>query len=323
MNLGITTVKQDVDMCLAQRQPKTGMHEYTFACSTFALISKPITITGFVHVQTIVFQSNCSHFLDYLLKLLKSVFYFLSCRHLSDKHAGFELLNTKAQSNDSTSPKPDYKFNYHQSKLVFGLLLRDFNDTVKEGDGEHLIDLYKLALLLYYSEKHTKYAYVVLLHLLKIVAILPEFEAHRLTWNRFYNKYGGRGNNISLDLKKEQQNKVLKTFWRSLGANINKENAARVAHALEPLESVMESVKKDCQYNERIGRRSLADQEESVQQIVDDLVTERAFHFVEGREGHSSFPYFDGRLIKDINYCEVHKWMTEHIKLWGSIYEEN
>ena len=86
----------------------------------------------------------------------------------------------------------------------------------------------------------------VLLHLLKIVAILPEFDAHRLKWNRFYNKYGGRGNNISLDLKKEQQNKVLKTFWRALGANINNANAARVAHALELLEAVVESVKADC-----------------------------------------------------------------------------
>lgn len=101
-----------------------------------------------------------------------------------------------------------------------------------------MFDLYKLALLLYHSEWHTKYAYVVLLHLLKIVAILPEFEAHRLKWNRFYNKYGGSGNNISQDLKKEQQNKVLKTFWRALGANINEANAARVAHALEPLEAV-------------------------------------------------------------------------------------
>ena len=80
------------------------------------------------------------------------MFYFLSCRHLSDKYADFEQLNAKAQSSkDSTVPKPDYKLNY-QSKLVFGLLLRDFNDTVKEGDGKHLIDLYKIALLLYFSE---------------------------------------------------------------------------------------------------------------------------------------------------------------------------
>ena len=74
------------------------------------------------------------------------------------------------------------------------------------------------------------------------MAILPEFDAHQLKWNRFFNKYGGKGKNISLDLKKEQQNKVLKTFWRALGANINENNGARVAHALEPLEAIVESV---------------------------------------------------------------------------------
>jgi hypothetical protein len=233
----------------------------------------------------------------------------------------FEQLDNEVQDDNCTLPKSDYKFNYHQSKLMFGLLLKDFNDTIREGDGEHLFDLYKLALLLYHSEKHTKYAYVVLLHLLKIVAILPEFDAHRLKWNRFYNKYGGKGNNISLDLKKEQQNKVLKTFWRALGANINKANAARVAHALEPLEAVMESVNAACRYGGRMGRRSVPNQEESVRQIVDDLVAEKVFHFTEGREGHASFPHFDGRLIRDIDHREVHGWISEHIKLWESIYE--
>lgn len=148
---------------------------------------------------------------------------------MRDKHGDFEQPDPDVQDSNCSSPKSDYKFNYHQLKLMFGLLLRDFNDTIREGDGEHLIDLYKLALLIYDSEGHTKHAYVVLLHLLKVVAILPPFEAHRLKWNRFYNKYGGRGNNIPLDLKKEQQNKVLKTFWRALGANIDETNAARVA----------------------------------------------------------------------------------------------
>jgi hypothetical protein len=237
---------------------------------------------------------------------------------LRDKHGDFEQPGPEV---NDTNKLPDYKYNYHRSKLVFGLLLRDFNDTIKEGDGEHLADLYKIAMLLYHSEKHPKYAYVVLLHLLQIVAILPEFDAHRLKWNRFYNKYGGRGNNISLDLKKKQQNKVLKTFWRALGANINKANAARVAHALEPLEAVVESVKADCRYAGRKGRRSVPKKEESVRQIIDDLVTEKVFHFTECRKGHASFQHFDGRLIKDIDYRELHSWMSEHIKLWVSLYE--
>ena len=104
-------------------------------------------------------------------------------RHLQDNHSNYTAVETSdVQEEECGSPKPDFKFNYHQNKLAFGLLLLDFNDAVREGDGEHLF---------YHSESHTKYAYIVLLHMVKVVAILPEFEAHRLKWNRFYNKYRG------------------------------------------------------------------------------------------------------------------------------------
>ena len=36
----------------------------------------------------------------------------------------------------------------HCTKLIFGLLL-EFNDSIKEGDGERLLDVYKVALVLY------------------------------------------------------------------------------------------------------------------------------------------------------------------------------
>ena len=161
-----------------------------------------------------------------------------------------------------------------------------------------------------------------LLHLVKVVAILPKFQAHRLKWNRFYNKYGGKGNNISLDLKKEQQNKVLKTFWRALGGKINENNGARVAHAVEQLEAIVESVNADCNYSGRVGRRSISNQEKCVQQIVDDLMKEKVFKFTEDRDGHPSFPQFSGQLLRKIDYRQVHHWVTDHIKLWGSIYEQ-
>ena len=82
-----------------------------------------------------------------------------------------------------------------------------------------------------------------------------------------------------------------------------------------------ESVNADCEYTGRMGRRSVPQQEERVRQIVEDLVSERVFHFTEGREGHASFPRFDGNLLQNIDHHELHSWMTEHIKLWGSIYE--
>ena len=61
--------------------------------------------------------------------------------------------------------------------MIFGLAIIAFGDAVKEGDGQRLFDIYKLLLLIYKAYGHTKYAYVTLLHLAKICAILPECEA--------------------------------------------------------------------------------------------------------------------------------------------------
>ena len=95
--------------------------------------------------------------------------------------------------------------------------------------------------MLYKSSGHYKYAYTILLHLVKISALDSEDQADVIKWNRFFNKEGGPGKNISLDLKKEQQNKVLKTFWRSLGANLRESSASRIAEALQSFETILES----------------------------------------------------------------------------------
>ena len=86
------------------------------------------------------------------------------------------------------SPAEDYIYNYHRGKLAYGLVLLEFNDAIKEGDGERIFDIYKMALLLYKVGGHYKYAYVVLLYLVKIAAVLPASSAHNLKWNRFSNK---------------------------------------------------------------------------------------------------------------------------------------
>ena len=123
------------------------------------------------------------------------------------------------ESIDDDCSEQDYLYNYHTAKLTYGLLLLEFNDTVKEGDGERLFKVYRLAMLFYKKYGHVKYAYAVFLYLCQIKAILSESEACGLQWNRFHNKFCGKGKNISLDLKKELQNKVLKTMWKGLGSN--------------------------------------------------------------------------------------------------------
>ena len=81
-----------------------------------------------------------------------------------------EVQDTQGDTNQE-SAKEDFLFNYHQAKLAFGLILFEFGNAIKEGDGERLHDFYKVALLLYKAHGKTKYAYVILLYLAKIKAI--------------------------------------------------------------------------------------------------------------------------------------------------------
>lgn len=198
--------------------------------------------------------------------------------------------------------------------MTFALLLLKFSDTAKEGDGVRLFELYKLCLLFYKSLKHTKYSYVVLLYLAKINFLSSKEETFRLKWNRFYNHHGGKGKNISLDLRKEQQNCILKCIWRAIGANLNETSASRIA-SLELHEMVMNTVDKDCDLKQRIGYRANKNQE-AVIQITKDLVEKRVFTFTRGREGHPTFPEFDAKIVK-LDYRDLHKWIKEHFETLG------
>lgn len=125
----------------------------------------------------------------------------LTFRHQQKQHGivleetGDSSANDDRHSKDQKS-KEDLKFNYHKAKMRFGLLLADINDAIKEGDGERIWNLYKVAVLLFKCYSHTKYAYSTLLFLTKISAILPLARAESLIANRFCNAHGKLGKNI-------------------------------------------------------------------------------------------------------------------------------
>ena len=217
--------------------------------------------------------------------------------------------------------KDDHRYNYHSAKLTLGLILFEFSDSIKEGDGDRLFELYKLVLLLYKNHGHPKYAYVVLLHLVKCIALLPEKQALSCKWNRFFNNSGRKGQNIPLDLKKEQQNRILKSMWRVLGPNLDEKNAERTAGTLEMMEAIYEAIDKDCAQGDTHGHRITSKDDEAVQQIVKDLIENEAFKKTSGREGYESFPNFEKSLLHGLDYRDLNKWIKEHIDLWGSIYQ--
>lgn len=111
-------------------------------------------------------------------------------RHEREAHANC-VHDAEPEENADKTQTQDYLYNYHRGKLAFGLILFECNDANKEGDGDRILGIYKMALLFYKAGGHSKYAYVVLLYITKVVAILSESDSQSLKWNRGFNKHGG------------------------------------------------------------------------------------------------------------------------------------
>jgi len=68
----------------------------------------------------------------------------------------------------------DHVKNYHSARLMFGLLMMLFSNSVKAGDSIRLFKFHKVALLMLHPYNTVKYAYVVLLFFARIYATLSQ-----------------------------------------------------------------------------------------------------------------------------------------------------
>lgn len=234
------------------------------------------------------------------------------------------MIEAGPQEEESSQDKSlqDNIYNYHRAKLCHGFVLADFNDAIREGDGERIISLYKILLLIFKTHGCTKYAYTTLLLLVKVSALLTRSQSFRLIWNRFCNVIGKKGRNIPLDLQLEHDNNFLKAFLKALGANLNEANAQRVAASLNYMLLIMGTVDKDCDHQSRNGTvRGGKDPAETVKQITTDLMKGNVFTECQQRDGYKGFETFSSNLYAKLDYRNLFNWIKDHLKVWEKIYE--
>ena len=89
----------------------------------------------------------------------------------------------------------DSIYEYACCVLSLSLFMTEFNDAIKEGDGERVYRVWKYLLLLFRESGRTKYALEALnLHFQHYG--LPPRLAFEIVWSRFVNSKGGQGGNI-------------------------------------------------------------------------------------------------------------------------------
>lgn len=131
---------------------------------------------------------------------------------------------------------------------------------------------------------------------------------------------GREGTYVPLDLRLEHLNNFLKACLKVLGANLKEKNAQRIALSLDTMEKILDSVDEDCNFETQVRGRHVKNPEETVSQIVQDLVHIKAFQQTPGREGHPSFPKFPPSIPEKVDYSKLYQSIKEKIHLWSNIY---
>lgn len=91
------------------------------------------------------------------------------------------------------------------------LLLADFKDAVKSGNGEYLAVLRKQLLVHFFSTSgYNEFAIEMLINILQCQVLLTEAEANQCMWAATVNWNGGSGKNMEIYLFQENQNSKMK-----------------------------------------------------------------------------------------------------------------
>ena len=214
----------------------------------------------------------------------------------------------------------DHIYNYASVRLSLGMLIMNFNDAVKEGDGERLVRCWKFMLLIFKAHGHTKYSLAALQLLAYTKALLSPQQAHSMIWNRTVNNHGGRGRNISLDLRMEHIVHLLKEMLKNLGANVNPSTALRCSRAINPVEKLLNSINEELNVRRPSGKHTAKRSYSDFVAIVKELhskvkvFSEERAKKPEDRREYRSFPGFSRSMLSQLDYSLLNKWLNSHKK---------
>ena len=250
------------------------------------------------------------------------VFKYAKCRakHEKKEHdltVADEEVPTGENKVDVKEGKEDFVYNYGCLHLSIGLLLRNADDSVKEGDGERLLRVWNFLTVFYRANNHTKYALAALRLKASQLGLLTPREAHRLKWNRFASTKGGQGKCISRDLRLEQINKVSKESIRAMGApNVNNNSIESSTKATGPLLGLLQQSKEDLAQGTRATHHTNKVKQQTFVTVLEQVHKKaNVFNFKAGRK-YTCFPEVENDLYNGVNVKQLHRWIRQHQKKW-------
>ena len=213
------------------------------------------------------------------------------------------------KSGDTTEQMFDDGIQLYASEVLsLGLLWHCFHDSVKEGDGDRVLMIWKYLLLVFKAGKRKNYAKEAIILLLQYYYLFSERKAAQLVWDRFVNTQGRVGCNVPTDLHMEHLNKRFKTILRNLGSNVQPHSLVRASKAIGIVQSICSVFEGQLHQRRESGCHIPPNIVKDVQQIVS--VLQEVDVFINDNRKYQSFT-FKGGLISKINRDQVAEWILE------------
>jgi len=134
---------------------------------------------------------------------------------------------------------------YASAVLNDGLLLLEFKDAIREGDGPRILRCYKALLLCYHFARHYNYCKEAFCTLATVNALATHRVAQQITWSRVVNINGRPGSNTPVDLENEHLNRTLKDAVTGIGANVTQQSIKQCGKSLNSVMKVLGSFDRE------------------------------------------------------------------------------
>ena len=207
----------------------------------------------------------------------------------------------------------DGVLDYAKEVLTLSLFYAEFDDAIKEGDGERLIRCWKFLLVLFKSSGQKNYSIEALTLLSQFYIRLPPRLAQQLAWSRVVNTSGKPGGNKPCDLEMEHLNRACKDGVSDFHANVTPKAFVRLGKCIGPLTKLCKQFDTTSGIPPVSGRHSTASFDKDLKTLIIELSSRsQVFKEIKGRK-HDGFRTFTGSLLHKPPQKELLKWMKEKL----------
>jgi len=199
---------------------------------------------------------------------------------------------------------------YASAVLNDGLLLLEFKDAIREGDGPRILRCYKALLLYYRFAKHYNYCKEAFRTLATVNALATPRVAQQITWSRVVNVNGRPGHNIPVDLENEHLNRSLKDAITGVGANVTQKSIIQCGKSLNSVMKVLSSFDKENNLHREAANHSAPSTEKDKLKIVKELCDLKVFDYIPGRQ-HHTFKGIKSNAALKVDLDKYISWLLE------------